>query len=80
MYGRSPEDGRSVAARVLAILYAFSPDHEDLSLRQIVARSGLPPTTAHRLIGELCAWGALERDANGLYRIGRRLRDVAKPA
>ncbi|MEV0347601.1 hypothetical protein AB0H88_17690 [Nonomuraea sp. NPDC050680] len=30
----------------------------------------MPLTTARRLVGELVAWGALERDRNGRYQIG----------
>src|SRR5690606_5290910 len=33
--------------------------------------------TAHRLVGELADWGALEREPDGGYRIGLRLWEVA---
>ncbi|GLW66844.1 IclR family transcriptional regulator [Actinomadura rubrobrunea] len=78
---RTPPDavaGRpSVARRVLGILDAFSPQRPALSLSDISRRAGLPPATAHRLVGELTRWGALERDEHGLYRIGLRLWEVA---
>ena len=32
--------------------------------------------TAHRLVGELVAWGALARTAAGEYVVGRRLWDI----
>jgi DNA-binding IclR family transcriptional regulator len=32
--------------------------------------------TAHRLVGELVAWGALSRTASGCYVVGRRMWDL----
>jgi DNA-binding IclR family transcriptional regulator len=68
--------GESVTARALAILAAFSPDRPALTLSEIGRRAGLPLPTAHRLVGELARWGALERDGGGAYRIGLRLWEV----
>jgi DNA-binding IclR family transcriptional regulator len=67
----------SVTGRVLRVLDAFTAEHPDLSLSEISRRTGLPLTTAHRLVAELAAWGALERDDHGRYRIGLRLWEVA---
>ena len=75
--GGTQRTPRTVAARVLAILGSFSPGHTDLTLAQISRRTGLAASTTHRLVGELQAWGALERDADLRYRIGRRLRELA---
>jgi DNA-binding IclR family transcriptional regulator len=36
----------------------------------------VPLSTAHRLVAELCAWGALERDDDGRYRIGLRMWEL----
>lgn len=66
----------TVAARVLAVLGAFTPDRPELGLTALARRAGLPLSTAHRLVGELAAWGALERGDDGLYRIGLRLWEV----
>jgi len=67
----------SVTSRVLSLLGAFSAEHPHLSLSELSRRTGLPLATTHRLVGELTAWGALERDAQGRYRIGLRLWEVA---
>ena len=67
----------SVTARAFAVLHAFSPAAPKLALSEIARRAGLPLTTAHRLIGELCAAGALERERDGTYRIGLRLWEIA---
>jgi DNA-binding IclR family transcriptional regulator len=67
----------SVTSRVLRVFGAFSAEHPDLSLSEIGRRADLPLSTAHRLVAELLAWGALERDGAGRYRIGLRLWEVA---
>jgi DNA-binding IclR family transcriptional regulator len=66
-----------VTARALAILDSFSPERTALSLVEISRCTGLSASTAHRLIGELSEWGALERQPDLRYRIGRRLCEVA---
>jgi DNA-binding IclR family transcriptional regulator len=69
----APQDApKSVLARGLSLLNAFSPADVDLTLTVLAARSGLPKPTAHRLLGELVSWGALERTPAG-YRLGMRL-------
>jgi DNA-binding IclR family transcriptional regulator len=68
--------GETVTARVLAVLDAFSADEPELTLTGLARRADLPLSTAHRLVGELAAWGALERGADGRYRIGLRLWEV----
>ncbi len=63
----------TVLGRALAVLGSFSDERPEQTLGEIVAATGLPPATAHRLVAELVAWGALERPARGRYRIGIRL-------
>jgi DNA-binding IclR family transcriptional regulator len=76
MAGGGAEPGRSVTSRIMAVLGAFDNAAPRLSLSEIAARSGLPLTTAHRLLGELTAWGALARRSDGRYEIGRRLWEL----
>ena len=66
----------SVTSRVLSILGAFDERHPRLTLSEIAGTTGLPVSTAHRLLGELQAWDAVERDSEGRYVIGRRLWKV----
>ncbi len=66
----------SAAERLLAVLAAFDRSAPALSLTEISRRAGLTLPTAHRLVGLLTAWGALERDASGDYHIGLRLWEL----
>jgi len=83
-------DGRTVTSKTLALLGAFEDGRNGLSLSDLAAHADLPLPTAHRLVGELVDWGALERDDQGRYSVGlrlwtvaqnggRRLRDTARP-
>ncbi|WP_349308031.1 MULTISPECIES: IclR family transcriptional regulator [unclassified Pseudofrankia] len=62
------------------VLEAFAPGHTELTVSEIARRAGLPLTTAHRLVGDLTEWGALERDDLGRYQVGLRLWEVASLA
>lgn len=70
----------SVTARALQVLEAFAPARPVLRLAEISRHTGLPLTTAHRLVKELADWGALEREPGGGYRIGLRLWEIASLA
>src|SRR5262245_40676250 len=73
---RRPATG-SVTGRALSVLEAFSPAAPVLKLTDIARHADLPLTTAHRLVGDLLDWGALEREPGGGYRIGLRLWEIA---
>jgi DNA-binding IclR family transcriptional regulator len=68
---------RSAPDRLLAVLAAFDHEHTALCLSDISRRAGLTLTTTHRLTGALTEWGALERDASGVYHVGLRLWEIA---
>ena len=68
--------GRPVAARALALLDAFSVEAPRLTLSEIARAAEVPLTTAHRLVGDLTAWGALARRPDGRYEVGRKLWDL----
>jgi DNA-binding IclR family transcriptional regulator len=72
-----PTTARSAPDRLLSVLAAFDHAHPALSLTDISRRAGLSLTTAHRLVGALTRWGALERDESGAYHVGLRLWEVA---
>lgn len=76
MAGNSARSGVSVASRVLAVLGAYDTGHRRLTLSEIARRAELPLPTAHRLVRELAQWGALVRQPDGAYVVGRRLWDL----
>ena len=72
--------GPSVTSRALSLLAAFDAQHRGLTLSELAGLAGMPVPTAHRLAGELTAWGALERMPSGRYVVGRRLWDLGRLA
>lgn len=80
MAGGSRDKGRTVTSKVLAILGAFDAGHPQLSLTELARRSGVPLSTAHRLVGELEEWQALSRAPDGRLRVGLRLWELGQLA
>jgi DNA-binding IclR family transcriptional regulator len=74
--GRPTGATGSVLGRALRLLDVFGPTRPAMTLSQIARHADLPLSTAHRLLGELVAWGALERDEAGTYRVGLRLWEL----
>lgn len=68
---------RTAAARVLALLGAFSRGGGTLNLSEISRYADLSLTTTHRLVKEVLDWGGLEQDCDGRYRLGRKILDLA---
>ncbi|WP_214109114.1 IclR family transcriptional regulator [Acrocarpospora catenulata] len=65
--------------RAAAILGAFDATHRELTLAALVARSGLPRSTAHRTAGRMLQLGWLDKPRSR-YRIGNRLFEIASLA
>jgi DNA-binding IclR family transcriptional regulator len=70
--GAATHAAASVTSRALALLGTFDSEHSVQNLSSMARRAGLPVATAHRLAGELVAWGGLEK-LNGEYRVGQRI-------
>ncbi|SPL96423.1 Transcriptional regulator, IclR family [[Actinomadura] parvosata subsp. kistnae] len=69
-----------VVARALQILGVFTPDRRALTLSELSRHAGMPVSTVHRLVSDLVAWGALERDPAGCFHIGLRLWELGSLA
>lgn len=76
MAGNTSSPGASVTARLFAVLDSFDAGHREQRLSEIARRAELPLPTAHRLVRDLVAWGALARSDDRGYVIGRRLWDL----
>lgn len=84
--------GASVVERAMCVLGSFDEHHRALGLTEICARTDLPLATGLRIVRQLVGSGALARQADGRYVVGRWLwelgllapvqtdvRDVAAP-
>jgi DNA-binding IclR family transcriptional regulator len=71
--GNTSTPGATVTSRLLAVIGAFDERHRSLTLTDLAHRADIPVPTAHRLVGELVAGGALQRLDNGRYVIGPSL-------
>jgi IclR family transcriptional regulator, acetate operon repressor len=75
--GEWDEGSNSVLGRATRVLSAFDPEHSVLGVAEIARRSGVPKSTAHRLVGELSALGLLEQTHEGV-RLGLRLFELGQ--
>lgn len=66
----SPLGRRTTLERAHRILSTFDYDHRRLTLSELSRRTGMPLTTAHRLVSDLVALAMLERDDDGALSIG----------
>ena len=69
--------GDTMAERIVRVLDTFSGDRTVQTAAQIGRRSGLPSSTAHRIVDELVRAGLLERDDEHRVRLGMRLWELA---
>ena len=69
--------GDTMAERIVRVLDTFSTDRTVQTAAEIGRRSGLPSSTAHRIVDELVRAGMLERDDDHRVRLGMRLWELA---
>lgn len=67
--------GESMVRRLVRIIEAFDGEHSTLSAAELARRSGLPSSTAYRIVEELLAESLLDRDGLQL-RLGTRLWEI----
>ncbi|WP_427135412.1 IclR family transcriptional regulator [Pseudarthrobacter sp. S9] len=68
--------GDSVVDRVVRVIAAFPEGVTVLQLSELAARTGLPLTTAHRLVRQLAGHGLLDVGTGGSVRLGLRLWEI----
>ncbi|GHG58195.1 IclR family transcriptional regulator [Sinomonas cellulolyticus] len=64
-----------MAHRIIRVIEAFDGEHRSLSAAELARRTGLPSSTAYRIVEELLAESVLERDGQ-LLRLGTRLWEL----
>ena len=65
-----------VLERTFALLDLLASHPDPVSLKHISAATGLHPSTAHRILNDLCSSRLVERPLPGTYRLGMRLFEL----
>jgi DNA-binding IclR family transcriptional regulator len=69
----SPATSIQVMARMFSLLDTLAHEGDSASLKIVSERTGLHPSTAHRILNDLAAGGFVERSGPGTYRLGLKL-------
>ena len=65
-----------VLERAFALFDVLAAHQDPVSLKAISERTGLHPSTAHRILNDLATGGFVERPQAGSYRLGMRLLEL----
>jgi DNA-binding IclR family transcriptional regulator len=65
-----------VLERCFALLDVLAQQPEPMALKDISERTGLHPSTAHRILNDLAAGRFVDRPQAGQYRLGMRLLEL----
>lgn len=65
-----------VIERVFALVDVLASREEAVSLKEISAKTGLHPSTAHRILNDLAVGRYVDRPEAGSYRLGMRLLEL----
>jgi DNA-binding IclR family transcriptional regulator len=65
-----------VLARAFAVLDVLALHSDPISLKIISEKTGLHPSTAHRILNDLASGRLVDRPESGTYRLGMRLLEL----
>jgi IclR family transcriptional regulator, carbohydrate utilization repressor len=65
-----------VIERMFSLLDILAAKEESMSLKEISEKSGLHPSTTHRILNDLASGRFVERPQAGTYRLGLRLLEL----
>jgi DNA-binding IclR family transcriptional regulator len=71
-----PTPSIQVLERSFALLDVLAQQPESMALKDISERTGLHPSTAHRILNDLAAGRYVDRPQAGQYRLGMRLLEL----
>jgi len=73
------EDGKTaiqVIERLVSLLDALAEQPDSVSLKDLSSRTGLHPSTAHRILNDLVTSRIVDRAEPGAYQLGMRLLEL----
>lgn len=65
-----------VLERMFAVMDVLASREEAVSLKEISEKTGLHPSTAHRILNDLAIGRFVDRPESGTYRLGMRLLEL----
>lgn len=65
-----------VIERIFALIDVLAAREESISLKEISEKTGLHPSTAHRILNDLATGRFVDRPEAGNYRLGMRLLEL----
>ncbi|WPB58810.1 IclR family transcriptional regulator [Xylophilus sp. GOD-11R] len=65
-----------VIERMFALIDVLASHEEAVSLKEISERTGLHPSTTHRILNDLATGRFVDRPESGYYRLGMRLLEL----
>ncbi|OYX60018.1 MAG: IclR family transcriptional regulator [Comamonadaceae bacterium 32-67-11] len=71
-----PKPSVQVIERIIQLLEVLAAHEEPAPLKLISERTGLHPSTAHRILNDLALGRLVERPEPGAYRLGMRLLEL----
>jgi DNA-binding IclR family transcriptional regulator len=71
-----PSPTIQVLERAFAVLDMLASQQEPVSLKDVSERTGLHPSTAHRILNDLAIGRFVDRPHAGTYRLGMRLLEL----
>lgn len=71
-----PTPAVQVLERMFALMDVLASREEAISLKEIAEKTGLHPSTAHRILNDLAIGRFVERSQPGSYRLGMRLLEL----
>lgn len=74
--GSAPAPSIQVLERMFAIIAVLSTRDEAVGLKEVAERTGLHPSTAHRILNDLTLGRFVERPEAGHYRLGMRFLEL----
>lgn len=68
--------GLNASQKIFAVLDTLFRTRRPMTVSTLSRAADLPLSTVHRIVGDLVAWGGLERDARGRYQMGLHMWEL----